>query len=90
MPTPDAPPMPTASTLPPHPACPRCGGTVACGAAQGHCACFGLALGEALRADLAARYRGCLCLDCLGALASTQGPASGSEPTPPCDAAARC
>ncbi|MFT7722348.1 MAG: cysteine-rich CWC family protein [Roseateles sp.] len=49
--------------------CPRCGGGFACGAATGHCACFGLRLSDALRAELAARYRGCLCLACLRALA---------------------
>lgn len=46
--------------------CPRCGGGFHCGAAEGRCDCFELALGEALRAQLAQRYPGrCLCLNCL-------------------------
>ncbi len=45
--------------------CPRCGGGFDCGAQAGHCDCFGIQLGDALRAELAARYRGCLCLRCL-------------------------
>lgn len=45
--------------------CPRCGGGFDCGAARGVCDCFELRLSDALRAELAQRYRGCLCLDCL-------------------------
>ena len=45
--------------------CPRCGGGFECGANAGHCDCFGIRLTDALRADLAARYSGCLCLRCL-------------------------
>ncbi|MCE4553674.1 cysteine-rich CWC family protein [Pelomonas cellulosilytica] len=46
--------------------CPRCGNGFECGASAGHCACFGLQLTPALRAELATRYAGhCLCLRCL-------------------------
>lgn len=57
--------MPTDAELPPDARCPRCGGGFACGAASGHCVCFGLHLSEALRAELATRYSDCLCLPCL-------------------------
>ncbi|WP_457417830.1 cysteine-rich CWC family protein [Roseateles sp. P5_E7] len=46
--------------------CPRCGGGFECGVNAGHCACFGIRLNDALRAELAERYPGnCLCLRCL-------------------------
>ncbi|MFT7776190.1 cysteine-rich CWC family protein [Roseateles sp.] len=48
--------------------CPRCGGDFACGVNAGHCACFGIRLTDALRDELAANYRGCLCLPCLNEL----------------------
>lgn len=54
----------------PNATCPRCGGSFACGAQAGHCDCFGLRLSDALRAELAARYSGCLCLSCLRVLAA--------------------
>lgn len=50
--------------------CPRCGGGFACGAASGHCDCFELVLNEALQAELARHYDGCLCLRCLRELAA--------------------
>ena len=53
--------------------CPRCGGGFECGAQAGHCACFGLRLGESLRAELARQYSGCLCLPCLRELAEASG-----------------
>lgn len=67
--------------------CPRCGGGFECGAAlgpAGRCACFNLRLSERLRAELAARYDGCLCLPCLRELGErdraqpTMGAASAS------------
>jgi Cysteine-rich CWC len=61
-------------------ACPRCGGGFHCGVMDGHCACFGLRLSDALKAQLAADYPGqCLCLTCLAAL-------SGSAAATPVDA----
>lgn len=59
-------PVPTAFTD----TCPRCGGGFHCGVQEGHCACFGLHLDAALKAQLAQRYPGqCLCLRCLAELA---------------------
>ncbi len=50
--------------------CPRCGRRFACGvAAATPCACSTLRLDPALLARLRARWSGCLCLDCLHALA---------------------
>ena len=61
--------------LPDNGACPRCGKGFHCGVNDGHCACFGLRLPEALKAQLAAQYPGqCLCLPCLSALAAPQAP----------------
>lgn len=62
--------------------CPRCGGDFGCGANAGHCDCFGIRLSDALRAELSARYSGCLCLRCLravvdGASAAPVHPATG-------------
>ncbi len=52
-------------------ACPRCGGTFRCGANDAApCACTGLTLPPATLAALQARWRGCLCLRCLQALAA--------------------
>lgn len=49
--------------------CPRCGGGFHCGVADGFCDCFGLALTEATRREVAERYPGqCLCIACLKAL----------------------
>lgn len=56
--------------------CPRCGGRFDCGAQAGHCDCFDVQLGAALRAELAARYRGCLCLRCLRELQAGAPPAA--------------
>ncbi|WAC74758.1 cysteine-rich CWC family protein [Roseateles sp. SL47] len=60
-------------------ACPRCGGGFHCGVNDGHCACFGLRLSDALKAQLAADYPGqCLCLACLAALSGS----ASATPTP--------
>ncbi|WP_341888872.1 cysteine-rich CWC family protein [Variovorax sp. YR752] len=60
--------------------CPRCGGEFHCGIGDasdaGPCACTTLALTPALRAELAARFHGCLCLACLRALAAGEAPAA--------------
>jgi len=45
--------------------CPRCCGGFECGVNAGHCDCFGIRLTDRLRAELAERYSGCLCLRCL-------------------------
>ena len=58
----------SAATLPDNTACPRCGGAFRCGAGDPSCACFGLQIGPALRAQLAADFRGCLCVACLAEL----------------------
>ncbi len=51
--------------------CPRCGGVFACGAAgAAPCACTTVVLPPASLAALRGRYDGCLCLDCLRALAA--------------------
>ncbi|MFT3953540.1 MAG: cysteine-rich CWC family protein [Piscinibacter sp.] len=51
--------------------CPRCGGEFHCGVMDsGPCACTTLTLSPALRAELGARFQGCLCLSCLRALAA--------------------
>ncbi|MDT7834381.1 cysteine-rich CWC family protein [Aquabacterium sp. OR-4] len=65
---------PAADTPPPD-RCPRCGGGFHCGV-QGPapCPCSTLSLAPALQATLRQRYRGCLCLACLQALAA------GAEP----------
>ena len=58
--------------------CPRCGGGFHCGAAESHCDCFELKLSPTLRAELAQRYRGCLCLACLRELAKPPQPPAPS------------
>ena len=65
--------------------CPRCGGAFECGVNAGHCACFGLRLTHTLRAELATRYSGCLCLRCLGELVeqATRGSDNAAVAPPP-------
>ena len=58
----------SAAVLPVNAACPRCGGPFRCGVADTSCACFGLQIGPALRAQLAAAYSSCLCVNCLAEL----------------------
>jgi hypothetical protein len=51
--------------------CPRCGGRFHCGVADATpCPCTTLTLAPATLAALQARYAGCLCLDCLQAVAA--------------------
>ncbi len=54
--------------LPDNSACPRCGGSFRCGAADPSCACFGLNIGPVLREHIRQNYQGCLCVSCLLAL----------------------
>ncbi len=67
---------------PPDERCPRCGGTFHCGAADpgdaGPCACTTLKLDEELLGLLRQRWRGCLCLACLAALAGGESLDPGS------------
>jgi len=51
--------------------CPRCGGAFACGVGADPstpCFCASVELGDARRAELAARWSDCLCEACLRAL----------------------
>jgi hypothetical protein len=50
--------------------CESCGGEFTCGAGSGGCWCAGVRLDEAARAELRARFRGCLCPACLGTYAA--------------------
>ena len=61
-----------APVLPVNASCPRCGGPFRCGVADTTCACFGLQIGPALRAQLAAEYSSCLCVACLAELQNEQ------------------
>ncbi|KAB7732428.1 hypothetical protein F5984_00235 [Rudanella paleaurantiibacter] len=57
--------------------CPRCHRPFACRAATIHnCQCAAVPLTPAQRTYIAARYEGCLCADCLRALAETDREAS--------------
>ena len=57
--------------------CPRCQRPFHCGRADAApCPCTGPTLAPALLAELRARYQGCLCLDCLQALAAGSAPAA--------------
>jgi len=49
----------------PNEACPTCGERFACGASLRGCWCAEVKLTDAVRADLRARYSGCLCRTCL-------------------------
>ena len=60
------------AALPLNAACPRCGGTFRCGAADLHCACFHLQISPALRMQLAADFSACLCVTCLAELHTEQ------------------
>jgi hypothetical protein len=62
--------------------CPRCGGGFSCGAAgPAPCPCAGVVLAPALLADLRARFSGCLCPDCLRALAAGASPEPQAQRT---------
>jgi hypothetical protein len=55
--------------------CPRCGGAFDCGMHDAApCACTGIALDPPTLARLHQLYAGCLCLDCLHALAAGDAP----------------
>jgi hypothetical protein len=62
--------------------CPRCGRAFHCGMNDAApCACTTLALDASTLAALRERYAGCLCLACLGELASDTARASGADPS---------
>jgi ribosomal protein L34E len=63
--------------------CPRCGGGFACGVNAGRCDCFDVRLTDTLRAELAARYSGCLCLRCLRELIDADALAAAAPTLPP-------
>lgn len=52
--------------------CPRCSEPFGCGVASGACWCAGVTLDDAVRADFARFYDGCLCPTCLHALEATR------------------
>jgi len=80
---PASPPTPPTSPARLRPAtCPRCGGAFDCGAAlpaATPCACAGVGLTPAQRAELRGRYEGCLCLACLQAVARGEAAASAED-----------
>jgi hypothetical protein len=47
------------------PACESCGGEFTCGATLAGCWCSEVKLSEAALAELRARFKGCLCRECL-------------------------
>jgi hypothetical protein len=67
----------TVAATPPPPFnedCPRCGQPFRCGVNDGHCACFGLEIGAALRQRIASEYSTCLCVSCLRELQEGESP----------------
>jgi hypothetical protein len=49
----------------------------------GRCDCFDVRLTDTLRAELAARYSGCLCLRCLRELIEADAVAAAAPMSPP-------
>ena len=60
------------SAIPPNETCPGCGQRFACGASLRGCWCAEIKLTDAARAQLRARYSGCLCRACLARAAEKQ------------------
>jgi hypothetical protein len=52
--------------------CPRCESAFECGALSGGCWCAESSLDDAVRADLATFYEGCLCPECLKTIADNK------------------
>ena len=69
------------NTPPPRPdRCPRCAAAFRCGMNDAApCACSAVALDAPTLARLRQSYAGCLCLDCLRALARATAAAAGAE-----------
>ena len=59
--------------------CEACGGQFVCGASVAGCWCAGVELSEAVRAELRARYRSCLCRGCLERFAARGAESAGEE-----------
>lgn len=59
--------------------CEACGGEFVCGAPLAGCWCAEVELSEAVRAELRARYRGCLCRGCLERFAGGGARGAGGE-----------
>ena len=53
-------------------ACEACGGPFTCGAKLSGCWCSAISLSDETRAQLKARYRNCLCRECLGKAAASE------------------
>lgn len=53
--------------------CEACGDEFVCGASLAGCWCAEVELTEAVRAELRARYKGCLCRACLERFAAGRG-----------------
>jgi len=65
--------------------CPRCGGAFHCGMNDDRpCPCTGLTLDAALQQRLRERYNGCLCINCLRALAAAVDNAAGAAAPATC------
>jgi len=63
--------------------CPRCGAAFHCGIDDGaSCACTGVRLDAALQQRLRERFSGCLCMNCLRALAGG-APLEAGQPASP-------
>jgi hypothetical protein len=55
----------------PNARCPRCGAAFRCGVDDAApCACSAVELDARIQGELRSRYAGCLCVDCLRALAA--------------------
>ncbi len=63
----------------PNETCPACGDRFACGASLRGCWCAEPKLTEAMRAELRARYSGCLCPACLERFAAGKSPADAAR-----------
>ena len=53
-------------------ACETCGGPFTCGAKLSGCWCSEISLSDEARAELKARYRNCLCRECLQKAAASE------------------
>jgi len=63
----------------PNEKCPACGERFACAASLRGCWCAEVKLTDAVRAELRARYSGCLCRTCLQKYASSSAASLGEN-----------